>query len=75
MVFQYSSKIYSVWASQVMVVVKKLPANAGDMASIPESGKFPGGGNGNPLQYSSLENLMDSRVWQATVPRIAKSQI
>ena len=57
-----------------MVVVKNLPANAGDTASIPESGKFPGGGNGNPLQYSCLENLMDIRVWQATVPRVAKSQ-
>ena len=57
-----------------MIVVKNLPDNAGDTASIPESGKFPGGGNGNPLQYSCLENLMDIRVWQATVPRVAKSQ-
>ena len=57
-----------------MIVVKNLPDNAGDTASIPQSGKFPGGGNGNPLQYSCLENLMDIRVWQATVPRVAKSQ-
>ena len=43
-------------------VIKNLPANAGDtrdMDSIPGSGRFPGGGTGNPLQYSCLENLMD----------------
>ena len=46
-------------------VVKNLPANAGDtgdMVSIPGSGRFPGGGNGNPLQYSCLENSMDRRA-------------
>ena len=51
-------------------MVKNLPANAGDIRdtnSIPESGRFPGGGHGNPLQYSCLENLMDRRGWQATV--------
>ena len=41
------------------IVVKNLPANAGDMGSIPESGRSPEGGNGNPLQYSCLENPMD----------------
>ena len=46
-------------ASQVVLVVKNLPANAGDIrdvSSIPASGRSPGGGNGNPLQYSCLEN-------------------
>ena len=49
-------------ASQVVPVVKNLAANAGDIrdaGSIPVSGRSPGGGHGNPLQYSCLENLMD----------------
>ena len=44
------------------------------MGSIPESGIFPGEGNGNPLQYSCLENPMDGRSWRATVHGIAKSR-
>ena len=48
-------------------VVKYPPANAGDLGSIPESGRSPGGGNGNPFQYSWLENPMDTGAWQATV--------
>ena len=56
-------------------VVKNLPANAGDEGSIPRSGRSPGGGNGNPLQYSFLENSMDRGAWQATVHGLAKSQI
>ena len=62
-------------ASQVALVVKNLPSNAGDvrdMGSIPGLGRSPGGGNGNPLQYSCLENPMDRGAWQATVHRIAK---
>ena len=55
-------------------VVKNLPANTGDMSSIPGSGRSPGEGNGNPLQYSCLENLIDRRAWWATVSRFAKSQ-
>ena len=47
-------------------VVKK-PANAGDVGLIPGSGRSPGAGNGNPLQYPCLENLMDSEAWGATV--------
>ena len=47
--------------------VKKLPTNAGDAGSIPGSGRSPGGGNGNPLQYSCLKNPMDRGTWQATV--------
>ena len=56
------------WASQVVLVVKNLPAKAGDirdMGSIPESGRSPGGGHGNPLQYSCLENSMDRGAWWA----------
>ena len=51
-------------------VVKNLPANAGDtrdVGSIPGSGRFPRGGNGNPLQYSCLENPMNRGAWRATV--------
>ena len=53
-------------------VVKNLPANAGDSGSIPGLGKHTGGGNGNLLQYSCLENPMDREAWRATVHRIAK---
>ena len=44
-----------------------------DMGSIPLSGRSPGGGDGNPLQYSCLENPMDRGAWQATVHGVAKS--
>ena len=57
-------------ASQVVLVVKNLPANAGDprdVGSIPGWGRFPGGGHGNPLQLSCLENPMDRGTWRATV--------
>ena len=56
-------------------MVKNLPASAGDIrdvGSIPRSGKFLG--DGNPLQYSCLENLMDTRAWRATVHGVAKIQ-
>ena len=59
-------------------MVKNLPANAGeakDPGSVPGLGRSPGIGNGNPLQYSCLENSMDRGVWQATVYRVANSQI
>ena len=46
----------------------------GDLGSIPGLGRFPGAGNGNPLQYSCLENPMDGGALQATVHRVAKSQ-
>ena len=55
-------------------MVKNLPANAGDQDSIPGSGKSPGGGNGNPLQYLCLENPMDRGAWWATVCGVTKSQ-
>ena len=57
-------------ATQMVLVVKNLPANAGDVedpGSIPGSGRFPGEGNGNPLQYSHLENPKDGRTQWATV--------
>ena len=54
-------------------VVKNPPANAGDTGSIPGSGKSPGEGNGNPLQYSCLENTMDREVWQAIVHGVTES--
>ena len=63
-------------ASQVALVVKKPPANAGevgDTGSIPGWGRSPGGGHGNPLQYSCLENPMDRGAWLGTVHRVAKS--
>ena len=63
------------WASQG-TVVKNPPANvedAGDASLIPKSGRSPGGGNGNPLQYSCLGNPMERGDWQATVHGVAKS--
>ena len=54
-------------ASQVALVGKNPPGNAGDTDSIPGLGRSPGEGNGNPLQYSCLENSMDREAWQATV--------
>jgi len=62
--------------SQVALVVTNLPANAGDVrdvGSIPGSGRSSGEGNGNPLQYSCLENSMDRGAWRATVHGVAKS--
>ena len=59
------------------LVVKNPPANAGDAGDkglIPGWGRPPGGGHGNPLQYSCLENSMDRGAWRATVHRITKSQ-
>ena len=60
--------------STVARVVKRLPANAGDLGSIPGSGRSPGEENGNPLQSSCLENPMDRGAWWATVHGLAKSQ-
>ena len=54
-------------------MVKNSPASAGDLASVPESGRSPGEGNGNPLQYTCLENSMDRGAWLATVHGVAKS--
>ena len=56
------------------LAVKNLFANAGDMGSIPVWGRSPGGGHGNPLQYSCLENSMEKRAWWAMVHGVTKSQ-
>ena len=56
-------------------MVKNLPADAGDIrdvGSVSGLGRSPGGGNGNPLQYSCLENLVDRGVWLATVRGVTK---
>ena len=58
-------------------MVKNLPTNAGDIrdaGSITESGRSPGEGHGNPLQYSCLENLMDREAWQIMVHKVTESQ-
>ena len=57
-------------------MVKNPPANTGDRRDarlIPGSGRSPGGGHGNPLQYSCLENSMDREVWRSIVHRVAES--
>ena len=54
---------------------KEFTYNTGDEGSIPESRRSPGEGNGNPPQYSCLENSMDRGAWRATVHRFANSQI
>ena len=59
-------------------MIKNLLANAGDIGDrglIPRSGRSPGEGHGNPLQYSCLEKPMDRGAWRATVHRVSKSQI
>ena len=53
-------------------MVKKPPANAGDAGSIPGSGRSPGEGNGNPLQFTCLGDPMDRGDWQATVYAVVK---
>ena len=71
----YCTRISGV--SQVVLVVKNLPSNAGDIGdagSIPGLGRYPGVGNGNPLQYPCLENPMDRGSWWATVHGVTKSQ-
>ena len=60
------------WASQGALLVKTLPANLGDLRDM---GSTPGEGNGNPLWYSCLKNLVGRGAWQATVHRVTKSQI
>ena len=59
-------------------MVKNPPASAGDigdLGSIPGSGRSPGGGHGNPLQYSCLENLKNGGDWRATIHEVTKSQM
>ena len=64
-------------ASPLVLVVKKHPANEGDVrdvGSVPGSGRSPGEGEGNPLQYSCLEKTMDRGAWWATVHGVTKSR-
>ena len=72
-----TSYLMELWASQLMLVVRNPPANAGDVrdtGSVPVSRRSPGRGNSNPFQYSCLENPTGKEAWQATVHRVAKSQ-
>ena len=76
----YKNSIYSasffLTTFQVVLEVKNSLSNAGDVRDaglIPGWGRSPGEGNGNPLQYFCLENLMDRRVWQATVHGVHKA--
>ena len=65
------------WASEVVLLVENMPANTGvvrDTGSIPGSERSPGGGHGNLLQYSCLENLMDGGAWRATNHEVAQSR-
>ena len=65
------------WLSSSHVVVKNLPADAGDaidLGSVPGLGRSPGGGNGTPLQYSCLENSMGRIAWWVTIHGVTKSQ-
>ena len=74
----YERTYYIIFASQVALVVKNLPANARDTrdaSSIPGWARSLGGWYGNPLQYFCLEDPMDKGAWQAMVPGAAKSQI
>ena len=74
---KHSTAHIPVRASQVALVVTNQPANAGDkrdVGSFPGSGRSPGGGRGNPLQYVCLENSVDRGAWQAIVHRVAKGQ-
>ena len=60
----------------IISIRKKIEGKeAREMGWIPESGRYPGGEHGNPLQYSWLENLMDREAWKATVQRVTKGQI
>ena len=72
----FKNMYVSKWASWVVLVVTSPPANAGNMTDtglIPGSGRSPGEGHGNPLQYPCLENPMDREAWRATVHRAAES--
>ena len=63
------------WASPVALEVKNPPAKVRDLGYIPRWGRCPGGGHGNPFQYSCLENPTDRGAWWATVHRVIKSEI
>ena len=74
------TSVWIIWCLYAMLgfpagsVVKNPPVNAGDMGSVPELGRCPGKGNGNPHQYPCLGNSMDRGAWQTRVHGVAKSQ-
>ena len=77
MLFSFYSHYNETTGFQVVLVVKNLPANAGDIRDsglIPGLGRSPVEGNGNPFQYSCLENPMDRGAWCAIGPGVTKSQ-
>ena len=69
----YASKVYLLWASQVVLVVKNQSANARDAALIPELGRSLGEGNGNPLQHSCPEDPIYRATWRAKVHGVSNS--
>ena len=69
------TRISTIRASLVAQMVKNPPCNTGDLGSIPELGRCPGGGHGNSLQNACLWNAVDRGAWQATVHRVTKSRI
>ena len=71
--YSYSKDI--IWTSLVAQLIKNPPTIAGDSVSIPGSGKFPGEGNGTPLQYSCLKNSRERGAWWATVHGVTKSDM
>ena len=69
--------ILALGASEVVLVIKNMPASSGDIrdaGSVPGLGRSPGGGNGNQLQYSCLGNPMDRGAWQSIVPEVTRSR-
>ena len=69
------TKIKASVTLQVAQWVKESTCNTRDAGSIPGLGRYPGGGHGNPLQYSCLENPMDRGAWQARVHRLTENQM
>ena len=72
--YTYNPLLINKWGFPGGSVVKNPPVDAGDMCLIPGTGRFPGEGNGNPLQYSCLKDPMEKGVWQATFHRFSKSR-
>ena len=72
-VFLFKDLLFPVWGFPSGSDGKVSAHNVGDLGSIPGSGRSPGEGNGNPLQYSCLENPTDGRAWWATVHGVAES--
>ena len=70
-IFEARNKFFMVFPSGS--AVKNPPANAGDVSLIPGSGRVPGEGNGNPLQYSCLENPRDGGAWWAAISGVTQS--